>query len=166
MVSSLNSMAQSRKGVSPVIATIILVAVALVTSIMLGGFYVTITDANTNYATLEYLSATSSISDKVTNAKWEIVFTLKNTGTEDIFLENLAVNNILIKDYDLSPGGSLSDVYSTGTDLPEEAYILRPGETISAIIWVGGGLFSSGTAVNVQVLNVNSVDISFSVILI
>ena len=158
--------ARTRRGLSPVIATTILVAVALSTSMTLGIFYKEITTAYTNYATLEFLSATSSISDKVANAKWEIVFTVKNTGTENIFLEDLAVNNILIKDYDLSSGDSLFDIYSTGTNLPEEAYILRPGETISAIIWVGGGLFSSGTAVNVQVLNVNSVDISFSVILV
>jgi archaellum component FlaG (FlaF/FlaG flagellin family) len=133
---------------------------------ILGIYYKEVTTAYTNYATLEFLSATSSISSEVTNAKWEIVFTLKNTGTEDIFLENLAVNNILIKDYDLSAGDSLFDIYSTGTNLPEEMYILRPGETVSAYIWVGSGLFSSGTTINIQVLNVNSVDVSFSVYLV
>ena len=158
--------ARTRRGLSPVIATTILVAVALTTSIILGIFYEEVTTAYTNYATLEFLSAASSISDKVANAKWEIVFTVKNTGTEDIFLEDLAVNNILIKDYDLSAGDSLIDIYSTGTNLPEKAYILRPGETISANIWVGSGLFSSGTTVNIQILNVNSVDVSFSVILV
>jgi archaellum component FlaG (FlaF/FlaG flagellin family) len=133
---------------------------------ILGIFYKEVTTAYTNYATLEFLSATSSISGEVANAKWEIVFTVKNTGTEDILLEDLAVNNILIKDYDLSPGDSLFDVYSTGTNLPEEAYILRPGETLFGNIWVGNGLFSSGTTINIQILNVNSVDVAFSVVLV
>ena len=61
----------------------------------------------------------------------------------------------------------VATILGTGMNLiTNRTRALRPGETVSVIIWVGSGLFSSGTTINIQVLNVNSVDVSFSVYLV
>jgi archaellum component FlaG (FlaF/FlaG flagellin family) len=158
-------MNEKRKGISPIPATAILLGIALTSSIILGVFYKEVTSAYTNYSTLEFISATSYITKSVENAKWGIVFVVKNSGTENILIEDLAVNNELINAYGILSGDSLSDKYSTSTSISENGYNISPGESISAYIWIGSGLYSSGTSINIQILNVNSVDLSYNVYL-
>lgn len=159
-------MKEKRKGISPIPATAILLGIAIMSSVILGVFYKEVTNAYTNYSTLEFLSATSYVTKSVENAKWGIVFVVKNSGTENIFIDNLAVNNELINDYDIVSGDSLSDKSSIGTSVTKKGINLRPGESISSYIWIGSDLYSTGTSVNIQILNVNSVEISYNVYLV
>jgi flagellin-like protein len=159
-------MKEKRKGISPILATAILVGIAIMSSVILGVFYKEVTNAYTNYSTLEFLSATSYVTKSVENAKWGIIFVVKNSGTENILIENLAVNNELINDYGIVSGDSLSDKYTIGTSVNEKGINLKPGESTSSYIWIGGGLYSAGTPVNIQILNVNSVEISYNVYLV
>lgn len=156
---------KNRKGISPIPATAILLGIALMSSVILGVFYKEVTNAFTNYSTLEFLSATSYVTKSVENAKWGIVFVVKNSGTEKILIENLAINNDLINDYGILSGDSLSDKYTIGTSVSDDGIILNPGESISAYIWIGSGLYSSGTSLNIRILNINSVDVSYNVYL-
>jgi FlaG/FlaF family flagellin (archaellin) len=155
----------NRKAISPIPATAILLGIAIISSVILGVFYKEVTSAYTNYSTLEFLSATSFVTNSVENAKWGVVFLVKNSGTEDILIENLAVNDDLIELYGILSGGSISDKYSIGTSVSSDGIILRPGESMSAYVWIGSGLYSSGTSINIRILNVNSVDVSYNVYL-
>lgn len=158
-------MKKNRKGISPITATAILLGIAIMSGIILGVFYKEVTSAYTNYSTLEFLSATSYVTKSVENAKWGIIFVLKNSGTENILIEHLAVNNELINDYSILSGDSLVDKQTIGTSVSDDGINLRPGESISAYIWIGSGLFSSGTSINIRILNINSVDVSYNVYL-
>ena len=155
-----------RKGASPIVATTLLVAVSIVACITLGTFYGEMVSTNRNYTTLEIISAVSSISKTIENAKWQIDITIKNSGTEIIYIDKMSVTNFPVSQFGLNPVDSLDNPLSIGTNVSKESLVLKPGETTTVIIWIGAEFFSSGTNVEIKFLNINSTDILKNVVLV
>jgi flagellin-like protein len=160
-----NGAKRTRKALSPVVGTIILVGVTISASVLISFFYKEVSFANTNYITLEFQSAYFAKPVSMQNARWEIIFTLYNTGTQSIEIQTISVNSKPVNEYDIAPGESLSSGRVIGTSLPKSGIILESGESTTQHLWIGSELFSSGTSIEIKIENINNVGVSRVIIL-
>lgn len=79
---------RSRKGVSVVIATVILVAVAIVVSVAVAFWMGSITG---QYTRFEKLQVVDPLSAKGASY-WNLTFTIRNTGAADATIDNVLIN--------------------------------------------------------------------------
>jgi len=129
-------MKRKDRAVSPVIATIILVAVAIVMSIAVAYWALGLGGTFTRYEKIEIMSmyATGSAGN------WEIKATLRNTGTAPA-----TINLVLIN-------GKPREAYTDATIKidPDTPISINPGENPKTItISISGGNFASGMSVEV-----------------
>ena len=159
-------MSRLRKAISPVIATIILVAVVVVVSVA-AGYWISGTTAQ--YSSVEKISIDSAyctIDSSVNNSRWRISVTIHNTGSTPSKISYIMVNNKLVDEYNIIAGGSLSAVDVIGTSVPSDGLSLSSGETATVYIWIGSGLLSSGTSVNIDLLSLSGVNYFLTVKLV
>jgi len=83
---------KNRKGISPVIATIIMVAIAIVISIATAFW---LTGLMTSFQTYENLAVTSSYAVK-SGTTYYLCLNISNPGPSDVTIVGLEVNNTLI----------------------------------------------------------------------
>jgi len=143
-------MCRSHRAVSPVVATVILVAVAITISI--GAAY-WIGGTSSQYTILEKMQIDSvycSMDTTVNNSRWMIVLSIRNSGASPCTIQYVFLNEKQVDEYNVSAGGSLSSVDMIGTSIPLEGLCLESGETATEYIWIGSGLLSSGTTVLVR----------------
>ena len=105
------SFRRSIKAVSPVIATIIIVAVAIVMSIAVAYWMLGLATTFTRYEKLEFTAAYATISEE----NYTVTLELKNTGTttatiDRVLLNGIPLNNSIKVNFNpastVSPGGS------------------------------------------------------------
>jgi flagellin-like protein len=84
-------MYKNRKAVSPVIATVILVAVAITISVAVAYWMGGISSQYTKFEKVEVSNAVVSLG--TSGAAWDILVSLKNTGTSQCTLTSVFVNN-------------------------------------------------------------------------
>ncbi|MEM2169425.1 MAG: type IV pilin [Candidatus Bathyarchaeia archaeon] len=102
----------NQKAVSPVIATIIIVAVAIVMSIAVAYWMLGLATTFTRYEKLEFTAAYATISQE--NYNYTVTLELKNTGTTTATIDRVLLNGIPLNDsisvnidpQTISPGGS------------------------------------------------------------
>jgi hypothetical protein len=144
--------------VSPVIATVIIVAVAITISVA-AGYWISCTSAQ--YTSVEKLTINSAyckIDSSVINSKWTIVISLQNTGPTSSRVQYVMVNNALVDEYDVSAGGSLSSTDVIGTSVSSDGLGLESGEQATAYIYIGSDLLSSGTTISVNLQSLAGVN--------
>jgi archaeal type IV pilus assembly protein PilA len=144
--------------VSPVIATVIIVAVAITISVA-AGYWISGTSAQ--YTSVEKLTINSAyckIDSSVINSKWTIVISLQNTGPTSSRVQYVMVNNALVDEYDVSAGGSLSSTDVIGTSVSSDGLGLESGEQATAYIYIGSDLLSSGTTISVNLQSLAGVN--------
>jgi flagellin-like protein len=127
---------RSRKALSPVVASIILIAVTVAVSIAVAAWMGALTIGLTNTSSITITTMTfSGTSGSGTNT---IVLTLKNTGTKAVTIGQVKVNNV---GFSFSGNGTTLQSGATGT------------LTITNVGWSNGNPYkvdlydSSGTAV-------------------
>jgi len=91
----------------------------------------------------------------VANAGWEISLTIRNDGTGSVSLRNLYVNRVLVDEYGLEPGGSLSSKSVIGTSLPSDGVVIGSNERLTISVLIGSDLFSNGNQISLQLFNPN-----------
>ena len=141
-----------RKGFSPYISTIVVVVVALLSLGSMRVFFDSQMSENSLDISVQYVSVSSSLTDVVENAKWEILFLVRNSGAGDILVKKVSVSEVPVLEFDISPGDGLSSTLMMGTNVPEDGVVLKPGESTSILIWVGSDLFSHGATVTVELM--------------
>ena len=114
---------------SPIIATVILVAVANAISIGAAYWMSGITGQYSGFEKIEIPTAYCTRNPNVNNSKWKIVVTIKNSGPNPSRLIYVMLNDRLVDDFNVSDGGSLTDTDSIGTSMPENGMFLQSGET-------------------------------------
>ncbi|MHA2394891.1 MAG: archaellin/type IV pilin N-terminal domain-containing protein [Promethearchaeota archaeon] len=143
---------EKRKAVSPVIATVILVAVAITvavgTSYWLGG----ISAQYTNNEKVEIQSAYSEFTSGATGG-WELKFDLKNSGSASSTITHVFINDVEVTltdpaaaaFADSSPGSVVCSIPATGLNI-------GVGESKPVSIWIDDDYasLSAGTTVNVK----------------
>ena len=79
-----------RAGISPVIATVIIVAVAIAIAIAVAFWMTGIVGLFTGFEQIKVINVYATWDD--TNHWWEIVITLRNTGTADATIDEIFLN--------------------------------------------------------------------------
>lgn len=145
---------QTRKAVSPVIATVILVAVAITVAVgvsyWMGGI-------SSQYTQFEKVEIATGYATTVTGG-WNVTMSIKNSGSAAATITNVFVNDVPIGAYDSK---ALPAAGTTTTDIPATGTALTAGEsaTVYVVIASGGSSsLSSGTTVNVKLHSAGGMD--------
>ena len=146
---------RSRRAVSPVIATVILVAIAITVSVAVAYWMGGIAGTFTTFEQVEIQNAVCS-QDAYDN--WVVTITLKNTGTAQTTLISLFANDIEVTPDASAPTAPVATLtthlnVTSPTTLPS-------GVTATIHVWVGRdyGTLSSGTTVNLKIHSTGGMD--------
>jgi hypothetical protein len=148
----------NRKGVSPVIASVILIAVGLFIALTISGFYRETAFSQIKVEVIEYSYIFCTTTTSVNNAKWQIEVNIINRGTQSIRLIEVFVNDEEVDVYGLNVNSYLANGGLIGTSLSTDGVNLLTSEELKLYIWVGDQLFSSGTSITINVNSVNNVN--------
>ncbi len=153
-----------RKGVSPVIATVILVAVTITVAVAVAYWMSGIAGQYTNFEKVEIQSAYAEL--QASPGGWIISLEMKNTGSATANLISVFVNDEPIDLYEttfpatqaLTPIGE-----NTGTNIPAIGTAIESGKNADiggfpVEIYIGSTLFSSGTTINIKIHSAAGMD--------
>ncbi len=145
-----------RKAVSPVIATVILVAVAITVAVAVSYWMSGISSQYTQFEKVEIQSGVCT----VVGDDWAIRIKLKNTGTATATLNGLFVNDLEADEY----GASAAADTQAATNMTGSTQITS-GDTRIVMVWIDGAdgttpwqTMSSGTTVNIKVHSAGGMD--------
>ncbi|MGQ9679329.1 MAG: archaellin/type IV pilin N-terminal domain-containing protein [Candidatus Bathyarchaeia archaeon] len=133
----------NKRALSPVIATVILVAVAITVAVAVAYWMGGIAGQYTKFEKIEIQSALCTY----TNETWTITLSVKNTGTTTATLDKVFINGIEITDSDGVP-----DPQSASHSMGVNGMTLTSGysDTIVIKIKKGWQTVSSGTTINIK----------------
>jgi len=140
--------------VSPVIATVILVAVAITVSVAVAYWMGGIAGQYTKFEKVEIQTAITTYNK--TDTYWKVVMKLKNTGTATASLNAAFINDIEVINY----GQDIPVLSSTSTNMTRTTTTLESGEEMVVNFYVdlGYAKLSSGTTVNIKVHSAGGMD--------
>lgn len=152
---------KDRKAVSPVIATVILVAVAITVAVgvayWMGGI-------STQYTQFEKVEIQTGYATRDTLG-WEITLSLKNSGSATATITHVFVNEVPIDETEYASSGfgtgiDQVDDGEMGTDLPVAGLSLQAGAsgTVTVYIDYDYGTLSAGTTVNIKLHSAGGMD--------
>jgi len=164
---------RKRRAVSPVIATVILVAVAITIAVAVSYWMSGISsqytafekvEIQTGYATIEYNAALL--------LGWNVSITMKNTGSAASTLTHVFVNEIPVDIYLTTTGkleftaggvgGTQVAAAEIGASFLATGLTLESGESEEFYVLIGkdslGGYLSSGTTVNIKIHSAGGMD--------
>jgi flagellin-like protein len=143
---------KSRKAVSPVIATVILVAVAITVAVAVSYWMSGISSQYTKFEKVEIQSGVCTWND--TTSLWDIEMKLKNTGTATSTLIGCFINEVEVTDYN----GTGTDG-AIETDMTDSCTITS-GQSKTIMIYVSNTwkTVSAGTTVNVKIHSAGGMD--------
>jgi len=143
---------RERRAVSPVIATVILVAVAITVAVGVSYWMSGIAGQYTNFEKVEIKTAICT-SDAT---GFTIIIKLKNSGSATSTLSNVFINDVEVSAY----GSSLlaGEIRTSMTTVPP--FTLTSGQElpISVFIGAGYGTLSAGTTVNIKIHSAGGMD--------
>lgn len=164
---------QKRKAVSPVIATVILVAVAITVAVGVSYWMGGISSQYTQFEKVEIQSAVCSWD--ATHFEWEIEVKLKNSGTATATLTSVFINDIEVDLYTVpDPQVAAIAEATAATDMTESCTI-EAGASETIMVYVDGPgdageasppaaktdywqSVTSGTTINVKIHSAGGMD--------
>ena len=147
---------RSRRAVSPVIATVILVAVAITVAVAVAYWMGGIAGQYTQFEKCEIQTAIVTL-DAYGN--WEVSIKVKNSGSRAATLTNIFVNDAEVSAYNQS--APVAAVATITTDMPlTTPFSIESGASNTVKVWVGEsyGSLSSGTTVNIKLHSASGMD--------
>jgi flagellin-like protein len=133
-----------KRGISPVVATVILVAVTIVVAVAVAYWMGGIAGLYTRYEKIEFVGAYAEYD--ATNTKWTITVTVKNTGSADASIDNILLNG--------KPYGNIDDATVTvDPDVASTPLSMKVGAQAQIVITIEpdeGSSFVSGVSVEVR----------------
>ncbi len=142
-----------RKAVSPVIATVILVAVAITVSV---GVSYWMSGISAQYTQFEKVEITNVVITK-DNGNWMVTASLKNSGSAAA-----TINSIFVNDGAVTLGVTLPTATSAllTSDMPLTGLPLESGQTDTITLCIGEtyGLLSAGTTINLKFHSASGMD--------
>jgi len=127
-----------RRGISPVVATVILVAVTIVVAVAVAYWMGGLTAIYTRFEKIEITSAYAEYSDDGKN--YTITLNIKNSGSADATIDNILINGKPPSAYE----GNVTIVIGTG--------LVKAGEKQTIIIEVKAiAPFTPGTSIEVKI---------------
>jgi len=150
-INKLSKKLSERKAVSPVIATVILVAVAITVSVAVSYWMSSIAGQYTSFEKVEIQSAYAAGD---ATAGWTITLVMKNSGSATANLITAFVND---KPAPFATGITTGE---TRTSIPTAGQAIESGKTANppVMVYIGNGLFSSGTTINIKIHSAGGMD--------
>ena len=134
---------KSRKGISPVIATVILVAVAITVSVSVAYWMGGISSLYTRLEKIEVQSATAT---KAADGSYTITLACKNTGSADATIDSVFINGKPLSQYPGVPVGVTSSIVGSGTSV-----VAGDSATVTVTVPALQGVpFTAGTTIEVK----------------
>jgi len=157
---------RKRKGVSPVIATVILVAVTITVAVAVAYWMSGIASQYTQFEKVEIKSAYSKRVEDITGfLGWNVSLTLQNTGSADSTLTQVFINELPVAEYGVTGFGTgeapiVTDTTETGASFTVDGLTLESGQSAAFYILIGKdvGYLSAGTTVNVKIHSAGGMD--------
>ena len=157
----------NRRAVSPVIATVILVAIAITIAVAVAYWMGGIAGQYTQFEQVEIQSGYATLNDPFTTTQWVITLELKNTGTKTATLISVFVSDVPVTQYhsvgvplnlltsDLTDGGT-TGASIDGTD----GQPILSGAEATVYVYIGEayGSLSSGTTINIKLHSAGGMD--------
>jgi len=140
--------------VSPVISTVILVAVAITVAVAVAYWMGGIAGQYTKFEKVEI--QTGICTYNVTDTVWQISMKLKNTGTATSTMVAAFINDVEVQNYNVTT--FVTD--STATDMDPTTTTIQSGETYTIYFWIELGYenLSAGTTVNIKIHSAGGMD--------
>jgi flagellin-like protein len=132
-------MYKNRKAVSPVIATVILVAVAITISVAVAYWMGGISSQYTKFEKVEVSSAVCDWSSA--NNRWTITLNLKNTGTSTTTITNAYINDRDVTTY----GGVMPTNGNASTDIAATGKTIASGGSATIQLFIDHSTGATGT---------------------
>ena len=143
---------RGKKGISPVVATVILVAVTIVVAVAVSYWMGGIAGLYTRFEKLEYKAAYADWDDTLT--QWNVTVSLRNTGSADASVTDLLVNG---KPYDEYASGVVT--VTSPADFGTNGLPLDSGDDGSlefAVDFTGG--FDHGVSIEIKLHSASGQD--------
>jgi hypothetical protein len=142
-----------RKASGKILASIVLVIVGLIVGVVIFSWD-TIVGPSSGPSYHVVLDAVYFIEPvSVGNAKWEIGLIIYNNGKDEVLLRKLYVSRILVEEYGLKPGDSLSSASTIGSSLTRDGLMIKPNTSETIHVWIGSSLYSSGNQISLHIFN-------------
>ena len=154
---------QERKAVSPVIATVILVAVAITVSI---GVSYWMSGISGQYTSFEKIEIQSGYAKAEVAGGWTVTLEMKNSGSAAANLMTVFINDEPVDMYATTFALTEAAVVAgenTGSNIPLTGVAVESGKMAdvsgsSIEVYIGSGLFSAGTTINIKVHSAGGMD--------
>jgi flagellin-like protein len=150
-----------RRAVSPVIATVILVAVAITVAVAVSYWMSGITSQYTSFEKVEIQSAICTYEEPAPGAEyWKIVIILKNSGTKTATITNVFVNEVAAVYVDPPVGVNITEA-DCGPGTGETMSIVSGASdviTVGISNWAAGTTLTSGTTINIKIHSAAGMD--------
>ena len=139
---------------SPVIATVILVAVAITVSVAVAYWMGGIAGQYTKFEKVEIQTAITTYNS--TGTYWKIAMKLKNTGTATATFNAAFINDVEVVNY----GQDTFAADSTSTNMTTTTTTIDSGQsmTVNFYVELGYASLSSGTTVNIKIHSAGGMD--------
>jgi len=157
---SQNKIPRKSKAVSPVIATVVLVAVTITVAVAVAYWMSGITGQYTSFEKVEIQTAIVTYDD--TDNYWQIVITLKNSGTKAATLTNVFVNEVQTG-YALLPPAPDAGTITAMLDptFATDPLHIDSGASDTVTVWISEGTgvtLTSGTTINIKIHSAGGMD--------
>ncbi len=140
---------------SPVIATVILVAVAITVAVAIAYWMGGVAGQYTKFEKVEIQLVICTNNGTI----WTIEMKLKNTGTATVTLISAFINDVEIDTYDAT--AAVSGVWATNITTATTT-VITSGQSMTLLFWIdpakAGSTLSSGTDVNIKIHSASGMD--------
>ena len=142
---------RKRRAISPVITTVILVAVAITVAVAVSYW---MSGFAGQYTQFEKVEIKTAVCTGDASAGWTIIIKLKNTGSATATLTNVFVNDA---EATVSATGPTPDAITTNMSATTQ---IESGQETPGTVWIGAGYkeLSSGTTVNIKIHSAGGMD--------
>ena len=149
-----------RRAVSPVIATVIIVAVTITVAVAVSYWMSGIAGQYTAFEKVEIQSGYATLGTG--NVKWVMTIELKNSGTATATLTNVFINDIPVTEYGITLDilGQLTDPLTAGTSILAAGTPILSGVEQTVYVYIGSSYpsLSPGTTINVKIHSAGGMD--------
>jgi flagellin-like protein len=150
---------KTRKAVSPVIATVILVAVAITVAVGVSYWMSGISSQYTQFEKVEIQTGYATTDINGTATGWQVQLDIKNSGSATATISHVFINDVPVDHYN---AGNMVDVAGeTATSITSSGTTLTAGETATVYVWITAGApstLSAGTTVNIKLHSAGGMD--------
>ena len=147
------NIAREKRGLSPVIATVILISVTIVVAVSVAYWMGSIASGYTTFEQIELPTVYARWDSSLT--RWNVTIELKNTGSADATIDNIFINGIPLKDY---TSGRVwlsydSENLTTSSDLASISISITKGNSKTLLLQIqqnSNDGFTSGTRIDIK----------------